>query len=83
MVYGHEIAAPLAYGTWFRGWPLVEKLAEIEQMTADAPRLWLVMSHITPEDDDALVTGLQAVGYEVQAELVKQNAAAFLLVRQP
>ena len=80
-VYGREIGNPTAYAPWFRAWPPEEKLAEILQAVGDAPRLWLVLSHIAPGEDVQLVRGLETAGYVVGERVEGQNAAAVLLER--
>lgn len=82
-VYQPELTYPTELGTWFRDWPLVEKLSEICQAVGDAPRFWLVMSHIHPSEDPALIDGLTEAtpSYHLVDEYRTKNAATVLLQR--
>ena len=80
-VYGREIGNATEYGVWFRAWPPEEKIADIQQAAGDNSRLWLVMSHITPGEDEQLVAGLEAGGYVVEDVVERENATAVLLKR--
>ena len=82
-VYQPELTYPTELGTWFRDWPLVEKISEIRRAVGDAPRFWLVMSHIHPSEDSALIDGLTEAtpSYHLVDEYRTKNAATVLLQR--
>lgn len=73
-----------ALGSWLRGAPLEEQLAEIRETSACAERLWLVFSHIYGDEETALVRGLsQGVPRYRQVDALRtENAAGFLLERR-
>ena len=81
-LYQGEVTNPTEYGIWFRNWPPDEKFADIQRAASDAPRLWLIMSHITTGEDSELIHGLEARGYQVVAEYERQNAMAVLFTRE-
>jgi len=67
-------------GSWFREWPIQDKLSEIEEFSDESPRLWLIFSHITPGEDDAILAGLTEDGtYQLVTEFHEQNATIILL----
>jgi hypothetical protein len=81
-IYQGEVNNPTEYGIWFRNWPLDEKIADIQRAASDAPRFWLVMSHIMGSEDGELIRGLEARGYQVMAAYERQNAAVVLFTRE-
>jgi hypothetical protein len=81
-IYGQDISNVTVDGVWFRNWPTDEKIDAIQEAGQNAPRLWLVMSHIAEGEDEELIRGLQAAGYALRDSYERQNATAVLFVRQ-
>jgi hypothetical protein len=76
-VYVPEQSAPTTIGTWFRDWPTEDKIDEIQSEVRDAPRFWLVLSHIHQNEDDELIEGLSN-HYKLVDLYSATNAAAAL-----
>jgi hypothetical protein len=82
-VYQMDSPLETVYGTWFRTWPLAEKLADVQQAVNSRSRFWLAMSHIHATEDADLLEGLATSepGYIVIDSYRAENAAVFLLQR--
>ena len=82
-VYQMDSPLETVYGTWFRTWPLAEKLADVQQAVDSRSRFWLAMSHISAMEDADLLEGLATSepGYIVIDSYRAENAAVFLLQR--
>jgi len=68
------------------GWPAgeIEEQVEGALRAADGKRrLWLIFSHITGEEDRAIVRRLVRAGFTVADRVTSINAAAYLLVLPP
>jgi hypothetical protein len=81
-IYEGAPTNPTEYGIWFRNWPLEEKIADIQRAASDAPRLWLIMSHVLGGEDGELIGGLESRGYQVVAEYEREDARAVLFRRE-
>ena len=77
-VYQPDEVGPTTYGTWFFSLPVTEKLAEVNTAVADAPRFWLIMSHLKVAERDELIAGLTESKYELSDQYLQPNAEAYL-----
>jgi uncharacterized membrane protein len=80
MVY-QELGHETVYGPWFREWSLDEKVGQIQESVGESPRFWVLFSHYSPEEYEALRNAL------VERELLlidvyEEIGAAALLFEQ-
>lgn len=80
-LYQPEPVFATTFGSWFRDWPMEDKLAEIHQVVEHADRFWLIASHIYYDEDDDLAHGLER-DYELIDEIRTSGAAGFLFRRR-
>ncbi|MCP5094647.1 MAG: hypothetical protein GY943_03750 [Chloroflexi bacterium] len=70
------------YGSWFREWPLNEKVDEIQTAVGAAPRFWIIFAHITPTEFDDLRETFSQDTHRLVGEYEAPNAAALLFERR-
>lgn len=70
------------YGTWTRDFSAeAHRLAVEEVVGGYPPRLWVIISHTTPEESATLIAGLEQA-YQIVDEQRVSNAAAFLMEKR-
>ena len=71
------------FGTWFRHLEPPAKVEAIEHALGAWPqRLWLIFSHIWPDEDQQILYLLEEIGYSRTLSNVGENASAYLLERK-
>ena len=72
------------FGRWLRGLNETRRLADVYESCGGWPQsLWLVFSHMQPNDDRDMVASLVANGYRIDSAYQGADAALFLLTRRP
>ncbi len=71
------------YGTWFRQLEPHAKMDAMEfTLGAWPPRLWIIFSHIYPDEDQQILDGLKEHGYSLVLSMLAENASVYLLQRK-
>jgi uncharacterized membrane protein len=83
-VYEREANYPYYLGSWFRDWPIEDKISEIQAAAQGFEGFWLIMSHVGQEEIADLKAALisEPYDYRLMREYSGENAYAWLFDRR-